>query len=228
MRSQRFAALILIIFGAILLVARGIEGEISLVQLWPLLLIASGVITLTCGKWIGRLALIPIILIPFILVYSLSEFLGFLVTGHGLWLISYAALLPVLVLSVGLVIFWGGWPFIRARAIDQSRHLNVASIFSGINECVDGSGFTGGNVYAIFGWAAIDLRSADIVGGATAVNAMSLAGSINFRVPADWAVDVRSSVVFGSIESKRLEPREPKARLVITGSCWFGDIQITS
>ena len=48
------------------------------------------------------------------------------------------------------------------------------------------------------------------------------------RVPPDWAVDVRSSAAFGSIESKRAEPSDPRARLTVTGSCLFGGILIVS
>ena len=114
------------------------------------------------------------------------------------------------------------------RASTDDEEINVASLFSENNRTAASDRFRGGNVSATFGSAEIDLRNAEAADGAATVNASVLLGSVRLRVPSDWAVDVRSSATFGSIESQRSEPSEPRATLTVTGSCLFGGIVITS
>ena len=116
----------------------------------------------------------------------------------------------------------------KAGSTDAGEELKVESIFSESNQSAAGKGFRGGSVSATFGSAEVDLRSAEVTEGEATINVSVLFGGIELRVPPDWAVDIRSSVFFGGIESKRPEPSEPRARLVVTGSCWFGGIEITS
>ena len=215
MQSQRLAGLVLITLGAIFLLTQVSGGRISLAQWWPLLPLAGGLVSVLGGNWKGGLIVTAL-------------FSAFLLHNLGYLNIDFSALWPVALIVIGAAIFLGRRPFGGVRAAHASENLNVASIFSGSNQSAAGEGFRGGNVSATFGSAEIDLRSAEVAEGAATVNASALFGSINLRVPPDWAVDIRSSVVFGSIESKRPEPPEPKARLIVTGSCWFGGIQITS
>ena len=131
-------------------------------------------------------------------------------------------------IAIGVAVVFGGWSYSTSKVADAADDLNVASLFSESNQSVAGDGFRGGQVSATFGSAEIDLRAAEVTGGAATIHASALFGSINLRVPADWAVDVRSSAIFGSIETKRPEPSEPKVRLTVTGSCLFGEIEVTS
>ena len=215
MHGQKFAGVVLIILGSVFLLTYVTGGEFSLGQWWPLLPIAAGLASLAGGNWKGGLIVI-------------AFFSAFQLHNLGLLDLDFSALWPVLLIAIGLAIVFGRRPLFGARAVERSEQLNVASIFSGSNQYAAGKGFTGGNVSATFGSAEIDLRSADIVDGAATVNASVLFGSVNLRVPPEWAIDIRSSVTFGSIETKRPEPSDPEARLVVTGSCWFGGIQITS
>ena len=215
MHNQRFFGLALIVLGAIFLLSEVGGLSFSIWQWWPLFPIAAGVVGVSSGNWKGGLIVIAI-------------FSAFLFNNLGFIRIDFSFLWPIALIAAGALILFGRGAFGGDKTPDAGDELDVASVFSESNQTAAGKGFRGGNVSATFGSAEIDLRSADVVEGTATVNASALFGSINLRVPPDWAVDIRSSAVFGSIEAKRPEPSEPKTRLIVTGSCWFGEIQITS
>ncbi len=215
MHGQKFAGVVLVILGSVFLLTYLTGGEFNLGQWWPLLPIAAGVASLASGNWKGGLIVI-------------AFFTAFQLHNLGLLDLDFSALWPVLIIVIGLALLFGRRPFAGIPSVNVGEMLNVSSIFSGSSQNATGKGFTGGNVSATFGSAEVDLTSADIVDGIATINASVLFGSVSLRVPRDWAVDIQSSVMFGSIETKRPEPSEPKARLVVTGSCWFGEIQVTS
>ena len=215
MFGRRYAGTVLIILGAVFLLGSITGMDLSLWKWWPALLIAAGLLSISKGGWKGGLIVVGL-------------FSAILLSNLGVWSIEVSALWPVLLIALGLAIFFGKHQSSRPKTVDTGQKLNVDSIFSESSQSATGSGFTGGNVSATFGSAEVDLTSAYIVDGAATVNASVLFGSVTLRVPPDWAVDVQSSVMFGSIETKRPEPPEPKARLLVTGSCWFGEIQVTS
>ena len=215
MFGRKYAGAVLVILGGVFLVGNLTGADLSLWTWWPSVLIAAGLLSISRGNWKGGLIVVGL-------------FSAILLSNLGVWSIDASALWPILLIAIGVAILLGSRDSSRTEDFDASRKLNVDSIFSESRQNATGKGFTGGNVSATFGSAEVDLTSADIVDGAATVNASVLCGSITLRVPRDWAVDVQSSVMFGSIETKRTEPVEPKARLVVTGSCWFGEIQVTS
>ena len=215
MHNNRFAGIALIVLGAVFLLPQITGVGFPLWQWWPLLPMAAGLVSLSDGNRRGGLILIAI-------------FSVFLLHNLGVLNIDFSSLWPIALIVMGVAISLGRWSFGARSVSDAGKELNAASLFSGSNQFAGGKGFRGGNVSATFGSADIDLRAADLVEGVASVNASALFGSINLRVPPDWAVDIRASAMFGSIETKRPEPSEPMAKLTVTGSCLFGGIQITS
>ena len=130
---------------------------------------------------------------------------AFLVYNLSILRFDVSSLWPVALIAIGAAIIFGYWRFGAGRVHETGTKFNVTSLFSGSNQSAASERFRGGTV-----------------------NANALFGRINLRVPPDWAVDVHSSAAFGSIESKRAEPSDPRARLTVTGSCLFGGILITS
>ena len=215
MFGRKYAGAVLVILGGVFLLGNLTGLDLSPWKWWPALLIAAGLLSISKGNWKGGLIVVGL-------------FSAILLSNLGAWSIDFSVLWPVLLIALGAAIFLGGRGASQPENVGASQKLNVDSIFSESNQSATGKGFTGGDVSATFGSAEVDLTSADIVDGSATVNASVLCGSITLRVPRDWAVDIQSSVMFGSIETKRTEPEEPKARLVVTGSCWFGEIQVTS
>ena len=215
MTSERLVGIALIVLGAMFLLPLVSGIELPLRQWWPLVPMAAGLVSIVNGNWKGGLIVVAV-------------FLLFLLHSLDVLDVDFSSLWPVALIAIGAVLLLGRGRFGAGRASDAAEELKVDSVFSGSNHSVAGEGFRGGNVSATFGSADIDLRSAEVVEGAATIQANAFFGSINLRVPLDWAVDLRSSAVFGSIEAKRPEPVEPRARLVVTGTCWFGEIEITS
>ena len=215
MANHRFVGIALILLGVLFLLPLVSSVELPPEQWWPLFLVAVGLATALSGNWRGGLPTIAVA--AAFLLYNLG-ILG--LDGSSLW--------PVALIVIGAAITFRYWRFGAGRAPEADDELNVACLFSDTNQVAASEHFRGGNVSATFGNAEIDLRAAAAVDGVAAVNASALFGRINLRVPPDWAVDVRSSATFGSIESKRAEPSDPRARLTVTGSCLFGGILITS
>ena len=215
MANNKSVGIALIVLGALFLVPLVSSVELPLRQWWPLFLAVPGLSTALSGNWRGGLAVIAVA--AALLLYNLGT-LG--LDGSSLW--------PVALIVIGAAIIFGYWRFGADGAPEAGDELNVDCLFSSSNQVAASQHFRGGNVSATFGNADIDLRAAAPVDGVAAVNASALFGQINLRVPPDWAVDVRSSATFGSIESRRAEPSDPRARLTVTGSCLFGGILITS
>lgn len=227
MSGRKIAGAVLITLGALFLAVRIADFDFSLWKWWPLLPIASGFMTLKGNRRVGLVVIV---------FFSI-----FLLDNLDIIEIDSAILWPSLLVVIGLAIFFGRGSGDKAKAeaksadasaeamtVDGSGRLNVESTFSESSQSASGEGFTGGNVSATFGSAELDLRSSVMVGGEATLNVSVMFGSVNLRVPADWAIDVRASVNFGHIETKRQEPAEPTAKLVIAGSCWFGGLEIAS
>ena len=228
MSGRKFAGAVLIFLGALFLAVRIADFDFSLWKWWPVLPIATGFLSLKGNRKVG------LVIIAF---FSVS-----LLNNLDILDIDSAVLWPSLLIVMGLAIFFGRGSggkaeakagaksadaSAEARTVDGSGRLNVETVFSESSQS-SSEGFTGGNVSATFGSAELDLRSAVMVDGKATLNVSVMFGSVDLRVPPDWAIDVRASVNFGHIETKRQEPAEPTATLVIAGSCWFGGLQIAS
>ena len=229
MSGRKIAGAVLITLGALFLAVRIADFDFSLWKWWPVLPIASGFLTLKGNRKVG------LVIIAFFSIFLLDNLDIIEIDSAILW--------PSLLVVIGLAIFFGRGSGDKAKAkaeaksadasaetmtVDGSGRLNVESTFSESSQSAGGEGFTGGNVSATFGSAELDLRSSVMVDGEATLNVSVMFGSVNLRVPPDWAIDVRASVNFGHIETKRREPAEPTAKLVIAGSCWFGGLEIAS
>ena len=215
MANDRFAGILLILLGVLFLAPRVSDLDLPLEQWWPLFLVVIGLASASGGNLRGGAAVIAV---------------GAAFLLHNLDVVGFdlSSLWPVALIAVGAAMIFGFWRSGSNRATETGDELNVASLFSESNQVAASEHFRGGTVSATFGSAEIDLRSAVPVDGVATVNVSVLFGRVTLRVPPDWAVEVRSSATFGSTESKRSEPSDPRARLTVTGSCLFGEIEITS
>ena len=147
--------------------------------------------------------------------------------------VSMGILWPALLLGLGVVVLFGGS---RRRSRESRRQkakyaagtpdLNVSAIFSGGEHRSSNDVIRTGQVSAIFGTAEVDLRGTTLAEDAATIEATALFGSLRLRVPNDWAVDVQTTNMFGSFESKRAQPADPKARLSILATSTFGSIEL--
>jgi hypothetical protein len=113
--------------------------------------------------------------------------------------------------------------------------FDVLAVVGSRNERVAGGGWRGGEVTAFLGSAEIDLRSATPTAEGARVEATAFLGSIEFLVPRDWVVIVKSTPILGSIDDHTVvsaatdEARDPDPslpRLEIDATAILGSVDI--
>jgi predicted membrane protein len=155
---------------------------------------------------------------------------------------------PVIIITVGLVILSRsvlsksagearkGWMGANEQSsdllIDYSsgdERIDITSVFGGSKRRIFSKNFRGGQMTAIFGGSDLDLSQADIQ-GTVAVDVVSVFGGVKLIVPANWEVKSNISAILGGVEDKRRDPSSfsPEKKLVLTGVCMFGGVEIKS
>ncbi|MFN7260854.1 MAG: DUF4288 domain-containing protein, partial [Cyclobacteriaceae bacterium] len=116
------------------------------------------------------------------------------------------------------------WKFINVVDL-----CSITSIFGGSNRKIFSKNFKGGQMTAIFGGSDLDLSQADIQ-GPVVVDVVSIFGGVKLIVPANWEVKTNISAILGGVEDKRKDPSSfsPEKKLVLTGVCMFGGVEIKS
>lgn len=122
---------------------------------------------------------------------------------------------------------------------DNSSHISIFSIMSGVRRTSSASPFRGADVTAIMGGARLDLRLATIPPGEEAVlDITAMMGGVEVIVPPAWSVSTPIVPFMGGVEDKRLAPlpvdgkypehdaRTP--RLVIRGLVMMGSVELKS
>lgn len=226
-RKQRvLIGLILLAVGVVLLVDNYSDWRFPRETIWPGVLLAIGLVNLLrrgASRWLGAvLAALGVV---------------FLLDALGVWSFRMRdvwRLWPAVLVLVGLRIIFGGRrrrarrsSSSRPASVSPSNGLNINCLLGSTEERVTGSSFSGGQVTAVFGSAVVDLRGAAITGGEPVVDVTALFGSLVLTVPADWTVELRSTNILGSSHDERLDPPvNSDNRIVVTGLCMFGSIEI--
>jgi len=229
--------LILTLIGVLFLLQNlGILYVDNLWQYWPLLLILFGLSRAATAYgvsgrvWGGVLVFAGVI-------FQLSN-LG-IIRGDP-WTFIWAILLIGLGAAMlaarlngwhGPPQWWGqqGQPFTES-SIKEGMIREVA-IFGGGNKRIDAQDITGGQLEAVFGGIALDLRQAGLAKDKerVVIEANAVFGGVDIRVPDTWNVTVRGSGVFGGYADKTVHPAEAanqKPKLIIAGGAVFGGVTV--
>jgi predicted membrane protein len=156
---------------------------------------------------------------------------------------------PVVVISVGLVILfrstfsksvqeaknrWIGDSEKKSDLFTDSsstgeNQINITSIFGGSKRRIFSKNFRGGQVTSIFGGTEIDLSQADIE-GTVVVDMVNVFGGCKLIVPSNWELRSDITAILGGVDDKRKDPTaySPSKKLVLTGVCMFGGVEIKS
>jgi hypothetical protein len=234
-------AVILTIGAALLIDRLGIFSWTTQWSVWPLLLIAFGVVNLVESPWRGARGVFPIAL--------------------GLWIwaaqagwIAFRDSWPLLFVLLGVAVMWQAWgapadqtPLVARRrqrsplvalaiiatifaatAIDAHHYIGRAQP-AGVTETADrmhvvvvmgqahrtaaaNTAFKGGDTVTVMGETDIDLRDAVADGQDINIDVFTMMGQIVLRVPDGWTVDNRIVPVMGQIEDHRGLPDPPVRR----------------
>lgn len=135
--------------------------------------------------------------------------------------------LPTLLVIIGLSLLFNEVLRRKVKEKIANSHQDLEPIIATFAEQKinkDGEPFTGANVEAIFGAAALDLREA-VIKKEAVIKASAIFGGITIYVPDNINVKVTATPIFGGVTNKTSK-KEKQDTLYIDGFCLFGGIEI--
>ncbi len=104
--------------------------------------------------------------------------------------------------------------------------LNAVAVLGGVERKSVARDFRGGSMTAIMGGCVIDLRQASIAGGEAVIDAFSLWGGVEVRVPRDWLVVSKGMPLLGAFVDSTTPPPAPTGKvLVVRGVAIMGGVE---
>jgi predicted membrane protein len=210
----------------------GIFYVADLWQFWPVILIGVGTARLLDAR--GLQSKFPGIIIAAVGFIFLMHNLGYIPweLAHLLWpflLICFGAFL--LLRGFGSRGHWAGpHSFVDDASTISDNVLKEDVVFGGINRKIESQDFQGGQATAVFGGIEVDLRGAATTKDEIYIEANTVFGGVELKVPDSWDVTVRGAGVLGGYED-RTHPAPAtsgvkRPRLVVRGSAVFGGVTV--
>jgi hypothetical protein len=189
---------------------------------WPLVFIVAGCAALfgtgpRSGNYMGGV----LIAIGLLMIVS----------RMGYFYISWGTLWPLMMIALGgLVLYRSLGPGRVARegvvaGAGPDNVVDIVAVLGGFERRVSSQDFRGGEITAVMGGCALDLRDASIVKEAV-INVFTVWGGINIKVPTDWTVVLNGTPVMGGFAEKTARPPDASKRLVITGYAIMGGVEV--
>jgi len=192
---------------------------------WPLAFIAAGVIVLAgdgprSGSYTGA------VLIGIGVLMILGRM--------GLLYVSWAMVWPLLLIALGgLILFRTLGPGRTPRPVGADgvagaipdNVVDVVAILGAVERRIATADFLGGEITAVMGGCALDLRESSIVKEAV-LNVFTIWGGINIKVPPDWTVVWNGTALMGGFAEKTASARDGGKRLVIRGYAIMGGVEV--
>ncbi|OQP46709.1 LiaF transmembrane domain-containing protein [Niastella populi] len=107
--------------------------------------------------------------------------------------------------------------------------LDTVTIFGNVKKLVYSKNFKGGDIVSIFGGSEINLSQADF-NGSISIEMVQIFGGAKLIVPPHWQIRSEMVAIFGGVEDKRppqMNYDEDKV-VVLRGTTFFGGIEIKS
>lgn len=219
-----FGLVIMLAGSALLLDAADVVDASYVFRLWPLALVAFGVMHFTRGARQHRFwGLFWIFTGTWLLLRSFD------IIDLGFW----ELFLPIILIALGVSLMMrtlseGG--FVKP---DSRRSSHLFAVWGGSKRKFDGEPFEGAYMTAVMGGCDLDLRRAIVPPGQErTVVVFAFMGAHVIRIPAGWEVVVKAMPVLGGIEDKRVPPVAPvplegaAPRLVIQGTVILGGLEL--
>lgn len=208
--------------GAILLLDQfGIADATHLLRYWPAGVIVVGLLKLMqSGQTTGGLWWILV---------------GCALLGMQLGVLSFATIWALGILAVGAHIAWRALscanrsrrPLSAEIQVDDSASFQVFAALGGVSRSSRAPDFRGANLTAVMGGCEVDLTQATIVpGDQAAINAFTVWGGVEIKVPRDWEVVNQGTAVMGGFVDSTTRDVEPRGRLIVTGLAIMGGVEI--
>ena len=171
-------------------------------KMWSIIWLVIGIVLLLCAQNILSFSLIGKLIFPFILV------------------------------MIGLSIIFKDT--VNKKVTEKIRNLNsnkgefdeFCATFGSQQSDFSGQEFKGANLDAVFGSVELDISKA-IIKNDQVINANSIFGGIEIRVPTGVNIKVKSTPIFGGVSNKaRTDYNESSPTIYINGVAMFGGVEI--
>ncbi|GAA4468126.1 DUF5668 domain-containing protein [Nemorincola caseinilytica] len=202
--------------------------HICLHSLWPLILIAMGTMIGVKNRfrnnaWWILIALGTFHLIPRFEIMGVSS-------SKLVW--------PVMLIALGLMIVFRPRhkhrfdETVGGAHVSSEDSLRIDVTFGGRKEIITSKDFKGGSATVTFGGSEINLTQSDMTSPSVVLDCRVAFGAIELVIPANWDLQNEIRPSFGSVEDERVihapVAGETRKKLILTGSCTFGSIDIKS
>jgi predicted membrane protein len=192
------------------------------IQFWPMAFILVGVIKLfdtssSDGYFLGGV----LILVGVLMTLSRLGYIYF----------SWEALWPLLLIALGGSVLYKAMT--GRRLIGASLKgvavgddvVDVTAILGGFERRITTPDFKGGEVTAVMGGCALDMRGSSIQGEAV-LNVFTVFGGITLKVPPDWTVVLHGTPIMGGFDEKTASPPDNSKRLIVRGYAIMGGVEV--
>jgi predicted membrane protein len=159
----------------------------------------------------------------------------------GIIYFSWRAAWPLVLIAVGGMVVYramAGRPTARfgVAVVDgkdgmqepldaASQTVDVTAVLGGFERRVHSQDFRGGEVTAVMGGCALDMRGASMSGEAV-IHVFAFWGGVTLKVPPDWTVVLEGTPIMGGFEEKTIAPPHANKRLVVRGYAIMGGVEV--
>jgi predicted membrane protein len=159
----------------------------------------------------------------------------------GIIYFSWRAVWPLILIGVGALVVYramtgqrsarfgvaaaDGKDGMQAPFDAGAQTVDVTAVLGGFERRVHSKDFRGGEVTAVMGGCALDMRDASIVGEAV-IHVFAFWGGVTLKVPPDWTVVLEGTPIMGGFEEKTLAPPDNSKRLVVRGYAIMGGVEV--
>lgn len=192
------------------------------VQFWPMVFIIVGAIKLfdtnsSDGYFLGGL----LILVGVLMMLGRLGYIYF----------SWRAVWPIMLIALGGSVLYKA---ITGRRLigsslkgqaDAEDVVDVTAVLGGFERRITSQHFKGGEVTAIMGGCALDMRGAQIDTEAV-INVFAVWGGITIKCPPDWTVVLHGTPIMGGFEEKTAPPADNSKRLIVRGYAIMGGVEV--
>ncbi|MGQ9672959.1 MAG: LiaF transmembrane domain-containing protein [Candidatus Aminicenantales bacterium] len=195
--SRIFWGLLLIVLGFLLLLDR--MGRLDFGDLislyWPLLLIFGGIWHLVTNRFRNSAGGLILIILGCLFMLGKWQILG-RSAWHFFW--------PVLIILAGLWLILGAlFRGVTWRSTgEKSDEIDEFAMFSGSKRRLESQAFRGGKAAVVLGRMELDFGQSRLAGEQTSIEATSILGRMEIKVPKTWQVELEAHPVLGSVDSK--------------------------
>ncbi|HEY0057163.1 MAG TPA: DUF5668 domain-containing protein [Pedobacter sp.] len=247
--GKKWVGIVLLIFGAIMLLKSIGIFIPDWILSWPMFLIGLGIFTGRRHQFRNPSSYIMIIIGVIFLAERIIPSADF---DDFLW--------PIIIIGLGLYLIvgkkkitnWGGiateptppdleWdkqvdennePIASSFRATNDDYIDIVSIFGGVKKNIVSKNFQGGEIVTIMGGAEIILTQSDITNSRVELEITQVFGGTKIIVPPHWKVSSDLVAIFGGIEDKRPlfsnQAISDEKHLIIKGTSIFGGIDIRS